>query len=66
MISERGKIISKYILLLYKQFYDSLGKKFNKINVFEDNDCYFGCIRSQRKIKKLIKQNRGGVYNEEH
>ena len=49
-----GKIISKYILLLYKQFCDSLGKKFNEVNVFEDNDFISWIINMQKVSKEYI------------
>lgn len=47
-------IISNYILLLYKQFCDSLGKKFNKVNIFEDNDFISWIINMQKVSKEYI------------
>ena len=41
-------------LRVLKQFAGSLDEQF-KIYYDTNNDCYFGCIKSQRKIKKLVK-----------
>ena len=46
--------MSKYILFLYKQFCDSLGKEFDEVNIFEDNDFISWIINMQKVSKEYV------------
>ncbi len=56
-----------YMLLLYKQFCDSLGKKFNKVNIIDDNDFASWIINMQKASKEYISfLNYIGVINNQN